>query len=279
MVLLSLVAFAGLGLVIAIRRGHGAKLAGAGLALTAVAAFVTSGYDVRTDDTKTLKLSDHSVGRLGSRLPRRRRRPRRPADPPPRRSVGVVDLALRRHARHDRPLRHRRPPDPVGGARSHARSDPHHRRRRRQRDPGGADLRRGPGRRGRAQPRHAPPADRHVRRVLGQHRQPPQRQLRAGRRTHLPRPLVRRLRPDLVRCARLVRRVQRRDVGRLRALGELPLHARDDRDRVRPSDAERSDGRPVRRLRLRHAADANGEIPRHGSRCGRRPSSASSTST
>jgi hypothetical protein len=66
MVLLSLVAFAGLGLVIAIRRGHGAKLAGAGLALTAVAAFVTSGYDVRTDDTKTLKLSDHSVGDWGA---------------------------------------------------------------------------------------------------------------------------------------------------------------------------------------------------------------------
>ena len=66
MVLLSLVAFAGLGLVIAIRRGHGAKLAGAGLALTAVAAFVTSGYDVRTDDTKTLKLSDHSEGDWGA---------------------------------------------------------------------------------------------------------------------------------------------------------------------------------------------------------------------
>ena len=44
-----------------------------------------------------------------------------------------------------------------------------------------------------------------------------------------------RLRPDLVRRPRLVRRVQRRDVGRLRALGELPLHARDDRDRVRSS--------------------------------------------
>ena len=66
MVLLSLVAFAGLGLAIAIRRGHGAKLAGSGLALTAVAAFITSGYDVRTDDTKTLKLSDHSVGDWGA---------------------------------------------------------------------------------------------------------------------------------------------------------------------------------------------------------------------
>jgi hypothetical protein len=66
MVLLSLVAFACLGLVIAIQRGHGAKLAGAGLALTAVAAFVTHTYDVRTDDTKTLKLSDHSVGDWGA---------------------------------------------------------------------------------------------------------------------------------------------------------------------------------------------------------------------
>lgn len=66
MVLLSLVAFAGLGLAIAVRRGHGLKLAGAGLALTAVAAFVTSGYDVRTDDTKTLELSDHSEGDWGA---------------------------------------------------------------------------------------------------------------------------------------------------------------------------------------------------------------------
>ncbi len=66
MVLLSLVAFAGLGLAIAIRRGHGAALAGAGLALTAVAAFFTNNYDVRTDDTKTLKLSDHSEGDWGA---------------------------------------------------------------------------------------------------------------------------------------------------------------------------------------------------------------------
>ena len=66
MVLLSLVAFAGLGLAIAIRLGHGTRLAGAGLALTAVAAFVTNGYDVRTDDTKTLKLSDASEGDWGA---------------------------------------------------------------------------------------------------------------------------------------------------------------------------------------------------------------------
>jgi hypothetical protein len=66
MVLLSLVAFAALGLAIAMRRGRGAKLAGAGLALTAVAAFVTSGYDVRTDATKTLKLSDQSTGDWGA---------------------------------------------------------------------------------------------------------------------------------------------------------------------------------------------------------------------
>ena len=66
MVLLALVAFAGLGLAIAIRRGHGAALAGAGLALTAVAAFFTNNYDVRTDDTKTLKLSDHSEGDWGA---------------------------------------------------------------------------------------------------------------------------------------------------------------------------------------------------------------------
>ena len=66
MVLLSLVAFAGLGLAIAIRRGQGTTLAGAGLALTAMAAFVTNNYDVRTDDTKTLKLSDDSEGDWGA---------------------------------------------------------------------------------------------------------------------------------------------------------------------------------------------------------------------
>ena len=66
MVLVSLLAFAALGLAIAIRRGHGAKWAGAGLALTAVAAFVTNNYDVRTDDSKTLKLSDASEGDWGA---------------------------------------------------------------------------------------------------------------------------------------------------------------------------------------------------------------------
>ena len=160
MVLLSLVAFAGLGLAIAIRRGHGATLAGAGLALTAVAAFVTSSYDVRTDDSKTLKLSDDGEGDWGAVF-----------------RVDAVDLGDVQIVHHDglwgssiwrydgtrddhRPVRHRRPPDPVGGARSHARSDPHHRRRRRQRDPGGADVRRRPGRRGRAQPGDPRPADR-----------------------------------------------------------------------------------------------------------------------
>jgi hypothetical protein len=66
MVLLSLVAFAGLGLAIAIRRGRGTTLAGAGLALTAVAAFVTGSYDVRTDDSKTLKLADDGEGDWGA---------------------------------------------------------------------------------------------------------------------------------------------------------------------------------------------------------------------
>jgi hypothetical protein len=66
MVLLSLVAFAGLGLAIAISGGHGTALASAGLAVTAVAAFVIGGYDVRTDATKTLKLSDDGEGDWGA---------------------------------------------------------------------------------------------------------------------------------------------------------------------------------------------------------------------
>ena len=192
MVLLSLVAFAGA----RPRRSPSAaatalRLREPGLALTAVAAFVTGSYDVRTDDTKTLELSTTSAKETGV-----------PSSASTR--VDLGDLQILHHdglwgssiwrydgtPRDHRPVRHRRPPDPVGGARSHAGPDPDHRRRRRQRDPGGADLRRRPGRRGRAQPGHPRPADRHVRRVLGQHRQPAQRQLRAGRRTHVPRPLA-----------------------------------------------------------------------------------------
>jgi hypothetical protein len=59
MVLLSLVAFAGLGLMIAVRSGHGMRLAGAGLAVAAVAAFLVNTQDVRTDDTKTLRRTDN----------------------------------------------------------------------------------------------------------------------------------------------------------------------------------------------------------------------------
>ena len=59
MVLLSLVAFAALGLVIAVRAGHGMRLAGAGLSLVAVAAFLVGTQDVRTDDTKTLRRTDN----------------------------------------------------------------------------------------------------------------------------------------------------------------------------------------------------------------------------
>ena len=59
MVLLSLVAFAGLGLVIAIRTGHGPRLAGAGLAFATVAALLVGTQDVRTDDTKTLRSTEN----------------------------------------------------------------------------------------------------------------------------------------------------------------------------------------------------------------------------
>jgi hypothetical protein len=62
MVLVSLVAFAALGLAIAVRTGHRPTFAAAGLVVTALAALVVGSLDVRTDDTKTLRLSDDVTG-------------------------------------------------------------------------------------------------------------------------------------------------------------------------------------------------------------------------
>lgn len=67
MVLISLIAFAALGLAIAIRTGHGPRLAGAGLAVAAVAALLVGTQDVRTDDSKTLRHdSDVEAGDWGA---------------------------------------------------------------------------------------------------------------------------------------------------------------------------------------------------------------------
>src|SRR5262245_13455807 len=62
MVLISLVAFAALGLVIAVRTGQGARIATAGVVVAAGAALFVNTLDVRTDDTKSLRLSDHVTG-------------------------------------------------------------------------------------------------------------------------------------------------------------------------------------------------------------------------
>ena len=210
----------------------------AGVVVTAIVGLGVGTLDVRTDATKTLRLSDEVEGGDWGAVFR--------VDA----VQGFGPVKILHHdglwgssiweydgtpATTDR-FSQRRPPDPVGGARPHARAAADHRRRRWQRDPGGAHLRRRPGRRRRAQPGHPRPPHRHVRRVLRQHRQPAERELRAGRRPHVPRPLRRRVRPHLVRRARLVRRLERSDVGRVRAVGELPVHAADDRDRVRPPD-------------------------------------------
>src|SRR5262245_2297380 len=66
MVLISLGAFAALGLVIAVQTGQGSRLATTGLLIAAGAAFVVGTLDVRTDDTKTLRLSDHAEGDWGA---------------------------------------------------------------------------------------------------------------------------------------------------------------------------------------------------------------------
>jgi hypothetical protein len=62
MVLLSLVAFAALGTVIAVQQGRGKPVALAGVAVTALVALGVAQLDVRTDDTKTLRLSDDVKG-------------------------------------------------------------------------------------------------------------------------------------------------------------------------------------------------------------------------
>ncbi len=107
----------------------------------------------------------------------------------------------------------------------------------------------------------------------------PERQLRPGRRANVPRPQRRRVRHHLVRRARQLRRVQRRHVGRVRAVGELPLHRGDDRERVRPPRAGRGDRRPVRRPRLRRPPDAHGPLLRDRPRGARRSTSTTSPPT
>ena len=114
------------------------------------------------------------------------------------------------------------------------------------RDPSVADVRRRADRRRRAQSRDRVAPARHVRRLRRQHHRAPRRQLRAGRRSHLPGPQRRDLRHRVVRRARQLRRVERRHRWRVRHVGELPLHARDDRGGLRPPLPRRRDRRPVR---------------------------------
>jgi spermidine synthase len=57
MVLVSLVAFAALGVAIAARAGHGQRLAAAGFVVTAIVGGLVATRDVRTDETKTLRRS------------------------------------------------------------------------------------------------------------------------------------------------------------------------------------------------------------------------------
>ncbi len=141
-----------------------------------------------------------------------------------------------------------------------------HRRRRRQRDHGRAHLWRVARRRRGTEPGDGGPAAQSLCRLLRARGRGPAGELRAGRRAHLPRPVGDGLRPDLVRGARQLRRVERSDLGCVRAVRELPVHAADDRDRVRPPVGQRHHGRPVRRLRLRSSADAHGPLPDDGTR-------------
>ncbi len=68
------------------------------------------------------------------------------------------------------------------------------------------------------------------------------------------------LRPGVVPRARQLRRHQRRHLGRLRVVRELPLHHRDDRADPRPPHRRRDHGRAVRRVELRGATLAYIEI-------------------
>ncbi len=124
-----------------------------------------------------------------------------------------------------------------------------------QRDPRLAALQGEEDRGRRAEPGHVVAADRPLQEVQRRPRPPARRQPAPSRRPHVPRPQQGELRPRLVRRAGQLRGEQRGVVGRVRALGELPLHEGDDRQEPEAPDRRRDHGRPVRRARLRQRAE------------------------
>ena len=246
MVLLSLVAFAALGLVIAVRAGHGMRLAGAGLSLVAVAAFLVGTQDVRTDDTKTLRRTDNiAAGDWGAVF-----------------RVDAVSLGHLLILHHDglwgsSIWRYDGTPETTVRFETDDRQIPwaalgrpptavDHRRCRWERDPGGAHLRRRSGRRGRAQPGHHELLTDTFAEYSGNIANLPNvNYVQGDGRTFLARSddaydLIWFVAPDIVRG------LERRHGRCLRAVRELPVHEGDDRDRLRPPHARRADGRPVR---------------------------------
>src|SRR5438093_656505 len=173
---------------------------------------------------------------------------------PPRRRPDDADALRRRRAFASVP----RP-----RARAHG---PHHRRGRRERDRGRAPLRGRARDRGGAESGHVLPADDPLRRLQRPPGGEPARHAPKRRGAVVPEGEPPALRPDLVRRARQLRGDERRDLGRLRPLRELPLHGRDDRRQPRAPDAQRRGVRPVRRGRLRAPAEPHGALRRHRAR-------------
>ena len=115
-----------------------------------------------------------------------------------------------------------------------------------QRDPGVAALQVEEDRGRRAEPGHAVAADGPLQEVQRRPRPPAGREPPPGRRPHLPRPEQGEVQPRLVRRAGQLRGEQRRVIGCVRPLRELPVHEGDDRGQPAPPLRRRDDGGAVR---------------------------------
>ena len=149
--------------------------------------------------------------------------------PAPRRAVGVGHLALRRHAGDDRTVPQDSRQIPFAAAGGRTPEGAHHRRGRRQRDPGLAHLRGRPHRRRRAQPGHGLLLRGEFADYSGNITEHPDVDyIQGDGRTFLARSdddydIIWFVAPDSYAA-------RTRHGRRVRAVRELPLHQRDDRD-------------------------------------------------
>ena len=191
---------------------------------------------------------------------RRRPDPARVQVAVPRRHLRFDHSAVQRRPEKRHPLRPRPAVPAVRRPRLRARSDTDHRLGGWQRDRGGAPLPLETHRGGRTESGHRRPRPEPVSEVLRRPSEPAGRGYPPGRRPVVSGSQQQQLRPRVVRRAGQLRREQRRVVGCIRAVRELPLHEPNDQRESRAPHRPRRHGRAVRRARLRALSEPDGAV-------------------